>query len=152
MSDFATSGVLLPKQKGTWKVVAYQSQAIVAAEQNYQIYNKKLLAVVQALEEWRHYLLGARHPVEIWTDHTNLTYFRKPQDLNCRQVRWSLFLSKFNFTFIHKPEITMMKVDALSQRYDYDDGHFDNYEVQLLKDKWFKARALMSMSRTEVED
>jgi hypothetical protein len=35
---------------------------------------------------------GARHPVEIWTDHKKLEYFRVAQELNRRQARWSLYL------------------------------------------------------------
>ena len=81
-SNFATGGVLLQQQKGIWKVIAYRSASLTPAERNYEIYDKELLAVVQALEEWRQYLLGAKHPVEVWTNHANLTYFRKPQDLN----------------------------------------------------------------------
>jgi hypothetical protein len=34
-----------------------------------------MLAIIQGLEKWRYYLEGARHPVEIWTDHKNLEYF-----------------------------------------------------------------------------
>jgi hypothetical protein len=34
-----------------------------------------MLAIIRGLEEWRHYLEGVRHPVEIWTDHKNLEYF-----------------------------------------------------------------------------
>ena len=97
-----------------WKVIAYRSQTMSPAERNYQIYDKELMAVVQALTEWRHYLLGAKHPVEVWTDHANLTYFRKPQDLNRRQARWSLFLSEFDFVFVHKPGSSMTKADVLS--------------------------------------
>jgi hypothetical protein len=36
----------------------------------------EMLAIIQGLEEWRNYLEGARHPVEIWTDHKNLEYFQ----------------------------------------------------------------------------
>jgi hypothetical protein len=32
--------------------------------------------------QWRHYLEGARHPVEIWTDHKNLEYFPVAQKSN----------------------------------------------------------------------
>ena len=46
----------------------------------------------------------------------------------------------------------MTKADTLSRQYDYDNGHSNNYEVQLLKDEWFKARVLVLTSRTEVED
>jgi hypothetical protein len=33
------------------------------------------MAIIQGMEEWRHYLEGARHPVEIWTNHKDLEYF-----------------------------------------------------------------------------
>jgi hypothetical protein len=41
-------------------------------EHNYEIHDTEMLAIIQGLEEWRHYLEGARHLVEIWTDHKNL--------------------------------------------------------------------------------
>ena len=41
---------------------------------------------MDSLDEWQQYLLGAEEPVEIWTDHQNLQYFRKPQKLNRRQA------------------------------------------------------------------
>ncbi|THH06735.1 hypothetical protein EW145_g3878 [Phellinidium pouzarii] len=87
-SDFATGGVLLQKQQGKWQIAAYHLAMLLEAERNYEIYDKEMLAIVQALKEWCHYLLGAKQPFEVWTDHTNLTYFRSPQKLNCRQARW----------------------------------------------------------------
>ena len=44
-------------------------------ERNYEIYNKKLLAIVEALTKWRQYLLDAIEPFEVWMDHENLKYF-----------------------------------------------------------------------------
>ena len=81
-SGFATGGVLLQKQEGKWHIVAYRSSTLSDAERNYEIYDKEMLAIVQALKEWRHYLLGASQPFEVWTDHANLTYFKAPQKLN----------------------------------------------------------------------
>ena len=52
------------------------------AEQNYEIYDKELLAIVEALAKWRQYLLDAVKTFKIWTDHENLKYFRKPHKLN----------------------------------------------------------------------
>ncbi|KAL5519625.1 hypothetical protein ACEPAH_1308 [Sanghuangporus vaninii] len=86
VSDFATGGVLLQKQEGRWKVVAYRSSTFLDAERNYEIYDKEMLAIVQALKEWRQYLQGANQPFEVWTDHANLTYFKAPQKLNRRQA------------------------------------------------------------------
>jgi hypothetical protein len=41
-----------------------------------------MLAIVRALEEWRHFVEGAEHQVEIWTDHKNLEYFMTTKKLN----------------------------------------------------------------------
>jgi len=54
------------------------------AERNYKIYDKELLAIVEALAKWRQYLLDAAEIFEIWTDHENLKYFQEPHKLNGR--------------------------------------------------------------------
>jgi hypothetical protein len=41
-----------------------------------------MLAIIRALDEWRHFLEGAGHKVEIWTDHKNLEYFMSAKKLN----------------------------------------------------------------------
>ena len=82
-SDFATGGILSQEVNGKFLPLAFRSKALSEAERNYEIYDKEMLAIMQGLEDWRHYLIGTREPFEIWTDHQNLTYFRKPQKLNC---------------------------------------------------------------------
>ena len=62
-------------------------------ERNYKIYDRELLGIIQALEEWRHYIQVSGHTTIIHSDHKNLTYFRTAQKLNQRQARWSLYLS-----------------------------------------------------------
>jgi len=57
------------------------------AERNYEIYDKKLLVIVEVLSKWRQYLLHAIELFEIWTDHENLKYFREPHKLNGWQAR-----------------------------------------------------------------
>jgi hypothetical protein len=101
-------------------------------ERNYEIHDAEMLAIIQGLEEWRHYLEGARHPVEIWTDHKNLEYFRVAQKLNRRQARLSLYLSRFDFTLHHKPGQSMGKPDTLSRRADHGSGQGDNNNLMLL--------------------
>lgn len=51
------------------------------------------MAVIRALEAWRHYLEGLPNKFQILTDHKNLEYWRTAQNLTRRQARWSLFLS-----------------------------------------------------------
>ena len=83
-SDFASGGVLqqLSKEDGKWHPVAFLSKSLSPVERNYEVHDKELLAVVRCLEQWRHFLEGAKHPVEIWTDHKNLEYFQMARDLS----------------------------------------------------------------------
>ena len=47
----------------------YFSRTFTSAQQNYDIYNQELLAVILALEEWHQYLQGTQHPITIITNH-----------------------------------------------------------------------------------
>jgi len=86
--DYATEEVLSTKcEDGKWKPVAFISKLLNATGQNYEIYNKEMLAVIRCLEAWRHYLEGAKLEFEIWTDHKNLQYLMTSQKLNHRQAR-----------------------------------------------------------------
>ncbi|KAF9799127.1 hypothetical protein IEO21_10611 [Rhodonia placenta] len=86
-SGYATGGVLMQKQDdGRWHPVAFGSHAMDPAQCNYEIYNKKMLAIIEALYEWRHYLEGLPTQFEIITDHKNLEYWCTSQHLTPRQV------------------------------------------------------------------
>ena len=58
-SDFAMGAVL--EQLGEdkkWHPVAFYSKSLNEHERNYEIYDKEMLAIIRALEEYRHYLEG----------------------------------------------------------------------------------------------
>jgi transposase InsO family protein len=146
-SGVATGAVLsqLSPEDDKWHPVAFLSKSLSPVERNYEIHDTEMLAIIRALEEWRHYLEGARHPIEIWTDHKNLEYFRTAQKLNRRQARWSLYLSRFDFTLHHKPGRSMGKPDALSRRADHGDGRADNSDMTLLSPELFRIHALSGL-------
>jgi len=81
-SGHTIGGVLSQEQDGKWRLIAFLSRMMQAAERNYEIYDKELLAIVEALAKWRQYLLDTAEPFEVWTDHKNLKYFREPHKLN----------------------------------------------------------------------
>jgi len=115
-SDFTSRAVLfqrLPREE-KWQLVAFYSKSLSLVERNYEIHNKEMLAIIHTLEEWRYFLEGARHPVEIWTDHKNLEYFITAKKLNRCQARWSLYLARFDFKLAHRPGHSMGKLDVLS--------------------------------------
>lgn len=142
-SNYATGAVLSQESDdGKWHPVAFLSKSLSSVERNYDVHDKELLAIIRALEEWRHYLEGTKHKFEIWTDHRNLQYFRTAKKLNRRQARWSLYLSRFDFSLHHRPGKSSGKPDALSRRSDHSKGEEDNKDVVLLKPEYFKINAL----------
>jgi len=133
-SDFASGAILsqqLPREE-KWHPVAFYSKSLSPVEQNYKIHNKEMLAIIHALEEWRHFLERAQHLVEIWTNHKNLEYFMTVKKLNHCQACWSLYLAHFDFKLIYCPEHSIGKPDALSWRLDHSNGASDNEDVVLL--------------------
>ncbi len=48
-SGHIIGGVLLQEQNGKWKPIAFLSRTMQPAKQNYEIYNKELLAIVEAI-------------------------------------------------------------------------------------------------------
>ena len=76
------------------------------------------MVIVRCLEVWKYFLEKTITKFEIWTNHKNLEYFMKVQKLNRRQVRWVLYLLRFDFMLKHVPESKMGKADSLSRRPD----------------------------------
>lgn len=73
------------------------------------------LAVNLALEEWRHWLEGAKQPFIVRTDHKNLAYIQTAKRLVSWQARWSSFFGRFDFTLTYCPGSRNIKPDGLSQ-------------------------------------
>jgi len=117
---------------GKWNPVVFYSKSLSSMKRNYEIHNKEMLAIICALEEWRHFLKNTTHPVEIWTDHKNLEYFMMAKKLNHRQARWSLHLARFNFLLHHYPGRAMGKPDTLLRRADHGNRASNNENVVLL--------------------
>ncbi|SJL08498.1 uncharacterized protein ARMOST_11862 [Armillaria ostoyae] len=147
-SNGAIGAVLSQEQEGRWRPIAFMSKALTATEHNYEIYDKELLAIMLALSEWRHYLMGALEDVEIWTDHQNLQYFHKPQKLNRRQARWVTKLAEYHFVLKHKPGTANVKADLLSRRSDHDQGEDDNGDIMVLSPEHFQAMIMPTVSKT----
>ena len=113
---------------------SYHSATFCPVEWNHDIYNRELLAVIQALKEWRHYLTGIEHPVMVITDHKNLGYFKQPQNLSRQQAHWMLFMQDFNVKWGVEWGVNMGPADALSRKDEMDTSK-DNWKTILLDEK-----------------
>ena len=83
-------------------------------------------------------MLGARQTFEVWSDHTNLTYFKAPHKLNYRQACWRTELTDYDFVLTHKLRKTLAKADVLSRTPQFDKGEHDNKDVTFIKANWLR--------------
>ena len=120
-SDRAVGACLTQEHDSKRLPIAYYSRKLSPAEQNYDIHDKELLAVVAALYQWRVYCEGAPG-LTIYTDHKNLLHFTTTKILNRRQTRWSELLGQYKFTIQYTPGRDNGRADALSRRSDYMEG------------------------------
>ena len=99
--------------------VAFYSQKLMPPEQNYKIHDKKLLAIVNVLKQWRVYLEGSKDKVKVYLDHKNLKSFTSTKVLNWRQVWWSEELAMYYFQIYYQKGSLNGWANALSWRADY---------------------------------
>ena len=131
-SDYATGAILEQEDAfGCSHPVAYFSKSLQPVERNYEIHDKELLAIVQSLKHFCHYLQGNEHQTKIFSDHANLQYFTTKQNITWQQSCWALFLATFNYIIIPKPG-KLNKVDALSRHPDYKEGIASKNAAQVL--------------------
>jgi len=65
-SDYVSAGILSQyDEEGILHPVAFYSKKHSPVECNYEIYDKELLTIVRAFEEWRPHLEGSRHPIQV---------------------------------------------------------------------------------------
>ena len=119
-SDFALGCILSQTSPaGELHPVCFYSRKFTPAELNYPIYDKELLAVVEAFKQWRVYLEGAETPVRVYTDHKNLEYFSTARTTSRRHARWAATLAAYKYTIVWRKGAANGKSDALSRRSDH---------------------------------
>ena len=47
---------------------------MIGLELNYDVYDKELLAIVEAFRHWRVYLEGLKYTVKVYSNYKNLLY------------------------------------------------------------------------------
>jgi len=111
--------------------IAYYSSTFSPTERNYDIYERELLAVLKALIHWRAHLGWTKYPIQLLTDHANLTYWKQPHKVNRRVARWYGELQDYWLEIHHIPGKTH-PADMLSRPPNTDKGEEDNQEVVVL--------------------
>ena len=116
-SGYAIGAALCQDHGNGLQPCAYRSRKMNDHERNYPVHEQELLSIIDALREWRHYLLGNRFTVI--TDHRSLQYLSTQDKLSARQTRWSEFLQQFDFQIQYRPGRDNAIADGLSRRPDH---------------------------------
>jgi RNase H-like domain found in reverse transcriptase len=87
LSQEGGSNMNTPHKKPKLHPIAYYSTTFTETEHNYNIYDRELLAIMKAITHWCQYLIWTKDPFTIYTDHTNLLYWKSPRKLN-RCIAW----------------------------------------------------------------
>lgn len=117
-SGFAVGAVLQQDQGKGLQPIAFLSKKMIDAETRYPVHEQELLAIIQALTAWRHYLHGSKFVVR--TDHKSLQFFQTQPMLSGRQARWKDVLANFDFDIEYVEGKSNVVADGLSRRSDHD--------------------------------
>ena len=104
MSTFHLSRYIVLTQTGEGALghpISFSRIKMSMTEKNYMTTEREGLAMVYALQKFRHYLLGGC--LQMYTDHSALKYLVNKPVLGGKICRWLLLFQEFNFEVIVKP-------------------------------------------------
>ena len=101
-----------------WHSIIYFSKKIISTKCNYEIHDKKLLIIIFAFKQWRHYFEETEEQMLVLTNHRNLNRFMFTTKLSLRQVRWAQKLSRYNFVIDYRFD-NKNSANDLFRRFDY---------------------------------
>jgi transposase InsO family protein len=131
-SDYGIGGEIrqpTDEKNKNWEPVLFYSRKLTSAEMNYTTADKEMLAIVQMMKKYQHYLRDTKYPVVVKTDHRNLRTFMTKKDLNARQARWAEELTKYDFVIEYVKGSENKIADALSRKNDEDTGVVRNRAI-----------------------
>ena len=112
-SDIAVGAILSQGKIGEDPPIAYASQVLNPAQENYSTTEKECFAIIYAVKQFRTYTYGRKF--FLVTDHRPLQWLFSVKDPVSRLARWKITLADYNYEIIYKPGCVNANADALSR-------------------------------------
>jgi hypothetical protein len=93
--------------------ISFSSKKLSTSEMNYTTTEREVLAMVYALQKFRHYFLGGHF--RMFTHHSALKYLVNKPVLGGRICRWLLLFQEYDFEIVVKPGRMNKGPDHLSR-------------------------------------
>ena len=103
-------GAMLYQEEGP---IAFYSRTLNRAERNYATTDREFLALVEAVDHFRYYLLS--HKFRAFTDHKALINMVKNPPLTSRHARYITNLEEYNFDLLYKRGEENVAADTISR-------------------------------------
>lgn len=106
--------VICQEQDGKEVTIAYWSKTLNPAQRNYCTTHRELLALVESIKAFNHYLAGA--PFIVRSDHAALQWLKNFKNPTGMLARWLEKLAPYQFQVVHVKGSAIGHADALSRR------------------------------------
>ena len=113
-SDEAVGAVLQQDRGKGLQPVAYFSATLTETQKRYPTHEQEMLAIVEALQHWRHWVVGGK--VKVRSDHHSLQDFFTQRTLSKRQARWMEALADYDLEIKYVKGKSNGAADALSRK------------------------------------
>ncbi|GBG74853.1 hypothetical protein CBR_g19366 [Chara braunii] len=116
-SQYGIGAVLQQDDDNGYRPVEFLSARIPCEKVAASTYERELCALRQALDHWKHYLLG-RH-FKVYLDHETLRWLKTQAKMTTKLTRWAAEIDQFDFELKPVKGKYNVVADALSRRSDY---------------------------------
>lgn len=113
-SGFGIGSVLSQVHEDGEHPVCYYSRSLTKCERQYCVTRRELLAVVESVRHFHHYLYGTK--ILIRTDHGALNWLRHFKNPEGQLARWLEVLDTYDYTIQHRAGKLHGNADGLSRR------------------------------------
>lgn len=117
-SDNAIGAALVQEQDGQTRIISYFSKKLSTTQKKYAAVEKECLAVLLAIDNFRHYVEGTRFRVV--TDARSLLWLFKigAESGNSKLLRWALRIQSYDIELVYRKGKSNITADCLSRSLD----------------------------------